>query len=443
MIFEPFTIKNVTFKNRILRSSIGGRTSYYDGTVTSAWKNFEKRFAENDVAGIISATITVDDRRWSPLEYPKISNDKFIKPLRAGIQEVQKLGCKYIIQIGDGGCHTQTSLFSQESDAKSSSSGFDLLFGYRNHSIEMSVEEIEQTIENFAEAARRVREAGCDGLEITASKGYVIHQFLNPAINRRTDEYGGSVEKRFRFLKEVVKAVREKIGADFLVGIRLSALDYNYLPVNVRLPIVFPLRNYLMGNGLEETIFYAKELEKLGIDYLHISAGYGFINPKENPGDFPVEEVRMYASSNRHLSLKATVRSTLLNVLPNPILKLILGAGWKFVPGVSVDHARKFKEAVSIPIIGNGGFQQRDFIENALREQKCDMVSMARPLLANPDLLKIFQEGKNEPDNPCTFCNRCTIRTVNFPLGCYEPLRFSSQDEMEAQILKWSATHDV
>ncbi|HEY9708989.1 MAG TPA: hypothetical protein V6D48_12380, partial [Oculatellaceae cyanobacterium] len=93
--------------------------------------------------------------------------------------------------------------------------------------------------------------------------------------------------------------------------------------------------------------------------------------------------------------------------------------------------------------IGNGGFQQLDFIENALREKKCDMVSMARPLLANPDLLKIFQEGKNEPDNPCTFCNRCTIRTVNFPLGCYEPLRFSSQDEMEAQILKWSATPDV
>jgi len=443
MIFEPFTIKNVTFKNRIIRSSIGGRTCYYDGTVTSAWKNFEKRFAENDVAGIVSATITVDDRRWSPLEYPKISDDKFIKPMKEGIKAVQKFGCKYIIQLGDAGCHTQTSLFSQESDAKSSSSGFDFIFGYRNRSIEMTIEEIEQTIHNFAEAARRVREIGCDGLEITASKGYIIHQFLNPAINRRTDDYGGSVDKRFRFLREIVKAVRDQVGSDFLIGIRLSALDYNYLPVNVRLPIVFPLKEYWMGNGLEETIYYAKELEKLGIDYLHISAGYGFINPKENPGDFPVEEVRMFANSTRHLSFKAAARSTLLNLLPNSVLKLILGKGWKFVPGVSLGHAQKFKEAVNIPIIANGGFQQRDFIESALHEQKCDLVSMARPLLANPDLLKLFKDGKNEPEKPCTFCNRCTIRTVMFPLGCYEPLRFSSQDEMEAQILEWSANPDV
>jgi 2,4-dienoyl-CoA reductase-like NADH-dependent reductase (Old Yellow Enzyme family) len=443
MIFEPFTIKNVTFKNRILRSSIGGRTSYYDGTVTSAWKNFEKRFAENDVAGIISATITVDDRRWSPLEYPKISNDKFIQPLREGIQAVKNFDCKYIIQIGDAGYQTQTSLFSQEADAKSASSGFDLLFGYRDRILEMSVEEMEQTIHNFAEAARRVRETGCDGLEITASKGYIIHQFLNPVSNRRTDEYGGSVEKRFRFLQEIVKAVRQTVGSDFLFGIRLSAVDYNYLPVNLRLPVVFPLQHYLMGNGLEETIFYAKELEKLGIDYLHISAGFGFINPKENPGDFPIDELRMFVNSNRHLSRKANIRAMLLNAIPKPILSLILSRGWKFVPGVNLEHARKFKEAVNIPIIANGGFQQRDFIEAALGEQKCDLVSMARPLLANPDLLKMFQEGKNEPENPCTFCNRCTVRTVNFPLGCYEPLRFDSQDEMEAEILRWSATPDV
>jgi 2,4-dienoyl-CoA reductase-like NADH-dependent reductase (Old Yellow Enzyme family) len=442
MIFEPFTLKNVTLKNRILRSSIGGRTSYYDGTVNSAWKNFEKRFAENDVAGIISATITVDDRRWSPLEYPKISNDKFIKPLREGIQAVQKFDCKYIIQIGDAGYQTQTSLFSQEADAKSASKGFDLLFGYRNHSIEMSVEEIEQTIHNFALSARRVRETGCDGLEITASKGYIIHQFLNPVSNRRTDKYGGSVEKRFRFLQEIVEAVRQTVGSDFLFGIRLSAVDYNYLPVNLRLPVLFPIQHYLMGNGLEETIFYAKELEKLGVDYLHISAGFGFINPKENPGDFPIDELRMFVNSNRHLSLKSNIRAILLNAIPKPILSLILGRGWKFVPGVNAEHARKFKEAVNIPIIANGGFQQQDLIEATLREQKCDLVSMARPLLANPDLLKVFKEEKNEPEKPCTFCNRCTVRTVNFPLGCYEPLRFSSQDEMEAEILRWSATLD-
>src|SRR5689334_3848657 len=103
MIFEPFQIKTLHFKNRIIRSSIGGRTSYYDGTVTSAFKNFEKRFAENDVAAIITATISVDDKRASPMEYPKLSHDRFLKPLREVVKAVQKYDCRYIIQIGDTG----------------------------------------------------------------------------------------------------------------------------------------------------------------------------------------------------------------------------------------------------------------------------------------------------------------------------------------------------
>ena len=112
-LFDPVTINNVTFRSRVLRSSLGGRTSYYDGTVTPAWKNFEKRFARHPIGGIISATIDVDDRRLSPLEYPKISDDSFIAPLRDGVEAVQRLGCRYVMQLGDPGGHTQTSLFPQ------------------------------------------------------------------------------------------------------------------------------------------------------------------------------------------------------------------------------------------------------------------------------------------------------------------------------------------
>ena len=440
MIFEPFTIKHVTFKNRILRSSMGGRTSYYDGTVSPAFKNFEKRFATGGIAGIISATIGVDYSRLSPLEYPTLSHDRYIKPLREAIQEVQKLGCPYIMQIGDPGGHTQTSLFSQEADSKSASAGFDLMFGYRDRIVAMSLEEIDQEIRNFAEAARRVREIGCDGVEVTASKGYIIHQFLNPATNRRTDQYGGSVEKRFQLLRDIVKAVREKVGDDFLFGIRLSAVDYNYLPLNIRWPIVFPLRHYLMGNTLKETMRYGQELERLGVDYLHIDSGFGFINPKGNPGPYPVDGVKLFASATRHLSRKAKLRAALVNAMPDAMARAVLGIGWRYKPAVNVDLAQRFKQAVNIPIIANGGFQKRDLIEATLCAQKCDMISIARPLLANPDLLEVFQAGKNEPDNPCTFCNRCCTRTAVLPLGCYEPLRFASQEEMEQQILQWSAT---
>jgi 2,4-dienoyl-CoA reductase-like NADH-dependent reductase (Old Yellow Enzyme family) len=438
MIFEPFKIKGVELKNRILRSSMGGKMSYYDGTVSPAWQRFETRFAEHGVAAIISTTISVDDRRWAPLQYPKISDDRFIKPIAVGVQAVHAHDCRYIMQIGDGGYHAQMSLFPKVEDSKSASSLFDLVFGYTNHSTAMNMEEIGQTVENFAAGARRAREAGCDGIEITAHKGYLIHQFLNPGTNRRTDGYGGSVENRFRLLSEVVQAVRKAVGSDYLVGVRMAAVDYNYLPVNLRLPVVFPLREYVMGNTLTETLDYGRKLAKLGIDYLHITSGFGFINPHESPGSWPADEYRLYANAVRHLSTKAKFRAILLNAIPKPVLTALLGAGWRYRPGVNADHARAFKQATGLPVIGNGGFDLKDQIEAALSSGTCDLIAMARPLLANPDLLSLFKSGVNAPERPCSHCNRCSVATAIMPLGCYDRGRFDSQAAMLAQILWWS-----
>ena len=442
MIFEPFKIKNLNFKNRILRSSIGGRTSFYDGTVSSAFKNFEKRFAANDVAGIISATISVNDKRTSPMEYPKLSNDRFVKPLSEAIKAVHNYDCRYIVQIGDTGGHTHTSLFKQKEDSMTCSKFFDFAYGYHTRSEEMSLDEIEETINNFAEAGRRVRDAGADGLEITASKGYIIHQFLNPGVNSRNDKYGGSVDKRFQLLEDIILETKKKVGNDFPIGIRLSSADYNYLPLNLRLPIRFPLKNWYFGNTIKEYLYYAKKLKALGIDYLHIDMGYGFINPKGNPGSFPLHEMKMFYNSNRHLSGKAWIRAAILNGIPEFILNPIMNIGWKYVPGISADNSKLFKEETGLPVIANGGFQERDFIEQTLQSGKADMVAMARPLLANVNLVDIFRQGKNLPDKPCTHCNRCPARTPLSPLGCYDISRFSSQDEMEEQIMEWSASSD-
>ena len=442
MLFEPYQIKGLHFKNRVVRSSIGGRTSYYDGTVTSAFKNFEKRFAEHDVAGIISATISVNNDRTSPMEYPKISDDRYIKPLAAAIKAVQQYDCRYIIQIGDTGGATHTSLLSQQGDAKSSSTLFDLFYGYHNLHKAMSLEEIDLTIREFAEAARRVRETGADGLEITASKGYIIHQFLNPGINRRKDQYGGSADNRFRLLEEIVKAARHKVGDDFPIGIRLSAADYNYQPLNLRLPPRWPLKQWYFGNTIEDNLYFATKLKVLGIDYLHIDKGYGFPNPKGLTGDFPIPEMRMFYNSNRHLSTKAWIRSMVFNALPNFILSPIANIGWGYVPAISADDARRFKEATGLPVISNGGYQDRKEMEESLTEGKADLLAMARPLLANVDLLHQLKTGKASPDRPCSHCNRCVVRTANFPLGCYDLSRFATPQEMEQQIMEWSANSD-
>lgn len=456
----PFTIRSVTFKNRILRSSMGGRTSYYDGTVTPAWKNFEKRFAQYDVGGIISATIDVDDKRLSPLEYPKISHDCFVEPLRRGVQAVQELGCKYIMQIGDPGGHTQTSLLPQIEDGKSASATFDLFYGYRNRTTAMTAGEVSEVVRKFRDAARRVKRAGCDGIEVTASKGYIIHQFLNPATNRRKDAYGGSEWRRFQLLREIVEAVREEVGPEYLFGVRLSAKDFNYLPLwTFRLPPVWPLGDWLMGNTTEATIPYARELKKLGVDFLHIDSGFGFINPKGSPtAGYPIDGIRIFANATRHLSAKAWIRAAAVNVLPG----WLLGIGWTYEEAANAGFAGEFRAALTAPgerpypIIANGGFQKLDRIERALGgvqakgEQKaqppqCDLVAIARPLLANPDLIHQFRKGLNEPANPCTFCSLCCTRTAVLPLGCYDIRRFhdtpemTAQDQMEQEIMRWSA----
>jgi len=442
MLLEPFSINGIEFKNRVLRSSLGGRMAFYDGTVSPAFKSFETRFARGGVGGIITATITVNQRRMSPLEYPALHDDRYVAPLQDVVRAVQAHGCRYIIQIGDPGGHTHTGVFSEAHAARSASWSFNLLYGYRNHTIAMTEAEIDEYVEEFASAARRVREAGGDGVEITASKGYLIHQFLNPATNRRKDAYGGSVDKRFLFLERIIRAARKEAGRDFLLGVRLSAKDYNYLPVNIRFPVVFPLRHFFIGNTLKETLHYGEKLKSLGVDYLHIDSGFGFVNPKGSPGRFPAQGIKLFYNATRHLSAKAAVRSVLADASPEFLLRLLIGYGWRFKPAANAEFAALFRRTVGLPVIANGGFQARSVIEDALAGGKCDAVAIARALLAHPNLVQMFEQGVNEPSNPCSYCSECCARTAVLPLGCYDQRRFASHDEMVDQIMALSSPMD-
>ena len=445
MLLEPFQIKNVTFANRMLRSSMGGRTSYYDGTVSPAWVHFEKRFAHGGVAGIISPTISVNEMRQSPLEYPSLHDDRFIDPLREAVREIKSGsprgpdGCRYIIQIGDCGGHTHTSMRPQDADRVSSSAFFDFLFGYHVTARAMSTVEIDSTIDDFRKAAGRVKKAGCDGVEVTASKGYLIHQFLNPAVNRRTDKYGGSVDGRFQLLEEIVKAIRGEVGHDFLFGVRLSASDYYRRPFNLRIPLAWPppsWREFRDGNDLPETTYYARKLEKLGVDYLHIDSGFGFPNPAGSPGTYPDDGFRSFINYARFLSPKAAIRAMISNLAPAWLRKSLFALNWHFEPAANANLAAAIRRVVNIPVIANGGFQDRDVIEGALGAKKCDMVAIARPLLANPDLLAQLTQA-NTPERPCSFCTLCCAHTAVFPLGCYDQRRFATQEAMLNQVLAW------
>jgi 2,4-dienoyl-CoA reductase (NADPH2) len=342
------------------------------------------------------------------------------------------------VQIGDPGGHTQTSILPNEADGKSASSIFDFYYGYRNRTSPMSLGEIGDEVKKFSDAALRVQKAGADGVEVTAAKGYLIHQFLNPVTNRRDDAYGGSVEKRFRLLKEVVTAVRAAVGKDYLFGVRLSATDYNFLPLNLRWPLTWPLSDYFIGNTLQTNLQYGAWLKELGVDYLHIDSGFGFINPKGSPGEYPIEGLRRFANSVRHLSGKAKARAVVLNLLPDWLARVTLGIGWKCVAAPNASFAQAFRQKLDIPVICNGGFQKQELIEETLKSGACDLIAIARPLLANPNLLELFAQNK-EPEKPCTWCSRCCTYTTVLPLGCYDQSRFAGAEAMERQILDFSA----
>ena len=190
-----------------------------------------------------------------------------------------------------------------------------------------------------------------------------------------------------------------RFGRDFLFGVRISARDFNYLPLNLRWPVASPLRDWWFGNDIDTTLEYGRRLKDLGVDYLHVSNGYGFINPKENPGAFPLDEIRAFFNSTRHLGWKAAARSMLLNGLPGPVRRAT-GVGWNAEPGANLDDAAAFRREVGLPVIANGGFQRRSLVERALTSGSCDLVSMARPLLANPNLPELFREAVSCPIGP-------------------------------------------
>ena len=155
-------------------------------------------------------------------------------------------------------------------------------------------------------------------------------------------------------------------------------------------------------------------------------------------GLIPLDEIKVFFNSTRHLSWKAATRSAVLNTLPTPLARWIMNLGWVRHQGINLEFARRFRREVGLPVIVNGGFQQKDAIEAALGPDSCDMVSMARALIANPDLLAQFSAGKNEPDQPCSYCNRCLGRTPTSPLGCYDERRFASRKAMLDQIMRWN-----
>jgi len=421
VIFEPLKFRNLEVKNRLFRSSISGRWDNYNGHGNLARINWEEKFARGGIGAIITSFVPIHIRGRIMPNYAMMDNDDKIPFWRKVGETVHQYDCKFIMQLSHSGRQRDVpGVENLMNKALSSTDNMDTFHGLLCQA--MTLQEIKDTIQHFADGARRAREAGLDGVELHASHGYLFTQFLSSGINDRKDEYGGSLENRARFLLDVIKAIRKEVGDDFHLQVKINAFDEN--------DALYPWEK--KGNTPQEYIQICKWVEQAGADALHVSAGSMFPHPLVPPGGFPLDEANWWYGGMVSAGVRGYLNYTIFHFKTlRPIFRWLWNRTKKNFPleGVSADYCKEIKKNVSIPVLNTGGYQDGKLIRKVISEGYCDGVAIARPLIANNDLPKILQSGKDLPDKPCSFCNRCLMNAVANPLGCYDLDRFDGDRE--------------
>lgn len=247
-LFSPYTIKNVTIKNRITMSPMCMYSSENeDGKVTDwHFTHYISRAVGQVGLIMLEATTVTKQGQISPQDLG-IWSDDHVPQLKKLVKGIKVHGATTAIQLGHAG---RKAVYDGDIIAPSSIAFDDS----KKVPLEMSKMDINTTIEAFKHGARRAKEAGFDIIEIHGAHGYLISQFLSPLSNKRTDTYGGSKEKRLTFLTEVLEAVQEEWNGPIFV--RISADEYHE-----------------EGNKLNDFIFFAKQLKKQGVDLIDCSTG--------------------------------------------------------------------------------------------------------------------------------------------------------------------------
>ncbi len=428
IIFTPLAFRSLAVKNRIFRSNISGRLDNYDGSGNQARINWETKFARGGVGAIISSFVPVHLRGRILPNYAMIHDDGTIPFWRALGRAVHEHDCRYILQLSHGGRQRDINGIEYPTGLSSTDKA-DPIHGFRCE--RMSVAQIGEVVAQFAEGARRAREAGLDGVELHGANGYLITQFLSSAINDRTDDYGGSLENRARFVLDIVRAIRQRVGRDFHLQVKISAVDHDN--------VLRRVHRGSAGNTLSESVQVCRWLEAAGVDAIHVSTGSFFPHPKNPLGrDLPVDDL----AASYDTMLSSGERTFLNYLLFRGLTGQIARNAWNeaagdrdHIEGSNLGYAKSIRTAVGIPVICTGGFQTASFIRDAITRGDCDAVSAARPLVANNDLVLQFARGRDQAEKPCTYCNRCLVNAVENPIGCYDVSRFASREAMVEEIM--------
>lgn len=371
LVFEPEEIGGMVVKNRLVRSATYEGMASEDGSVTGELVELYKTLAEGGVGLIITGYAYVQPSGKPLPRQTGIDRDDLIPGWRKIAETVHEHGdgCKVAIQLVHCG---RQSFFLEKTVAPSAV--LDPLSS--NMPREMTIEEIEETIEAFAEAARRTKEAGFDAVQLHAAHGYLLSQFLSPHTNRRTDEYGGSTENRGKIVEDIYKRTVEKTGKDFPILIKMNVDDFLEGGIN-----------------LNESRRIAQRLSKIGFAAIETSGGMDetSIRDKEELGWTPA-----YPAFCR-----TNIRS-------------------KDKEAYHLPYAREIKKVIDVPLILVGGIRSLDVIEKILAEGSADFVALSRPLIREPDLPNRWLKGIGGLTADCISCNGCVGSLVEGGVRCIQ-----------------------
>ena len=387
ILFEPMKIGEMELQNRFVRSATIENMAKETGEVTDELVSLYRTLAKGKVGLIIPGYMYIHPLGRAYRYQTGIYDDKMVPGLRRVVNVIHEEGSKVAFQIVHAGMQTFSRLIGGTPAGPSGEIMNPIAVEY---SREMTEEEIQDTIEAFVEAARRAVEAGVDAVQLHAAHSYLINQFLSPFYNHRQDEWGDSDEYRFRFLKEIVIKTKKVLPSDIPLLIKLNSNDYT--PEEGITPLL--------------AAQYSEWLTQLGIDAIEISCGSGYSIFNMCRGEVPVKEIIQAVPDY-------------MKAMAENVYKDMTGK-FNFEEGYNLEAAKIIKSKIGdIPLILVGGLRNKTFMEGLIKSKYADFISMSRPFIREPFLVKNIKEGKQERA-ACISCNRCLAAIPNdYPIRCY------------------------
>ncbi|MCK5708639.1 MAG: NADH:flavin oxidoreductase [Candidatus Aureabacteria bacterium] len=392
MLFNEWKLKNITSKNRLVRSATYEGMGDINGNPLKGLKDIYKDLATNDVGMIITGFcfISQEGRAMQPHQCGIDSDDKidYWKDIVSYVKSIS-METLLVMQIAHAGRQTLKKVTGLP--VVSPSTKRSLYF--KEKPVALNDEKIKQIINEFGDAAKRAQKAGFDGIQIHAAHGYLIHQFLSPHINKRNDRWG---KNRSEFLRETILNIKDKCGNSFPVFVKISAADDDKY-----------------GLKIENTFDYIKKLENVGIEAFEIS--YGTMDAAFNifRGTVPIQKV-----------FEHNILFKNYNLLKRKFWQYFIFPQWKkgfitYKDNYNLPFAKEIKRNTNIPIILVGGLREKKVMDDILRNDHADAISLSRPLICEPDLGKKLKENINVR-SICRNCNECIVMCDSEnSLNCY------------------------